>query len=100
MIEYNSLIDAIDKCEKEPLTPSNREKLSQLYIIFDHNFSEPLSKRQTEKQTVIATSGDSDFLKLLNGKSADDVWKIIDELVTTIGIIQPALYHGKVLYRL
>lgn len=96
MIDREELLCAIDQCEHEPMNPSVRQKLAQLYIIYDHSFDRQaeLKRIKTEKQTVISTSGDTDFLKLIDGKEAEKVWEIIDELVSTIGVIQPALYHG------
>lgn len=85
------MLNAIDECEVEPLTPAKREKLAQLYIIYNHLYSQPKS---TEKTKVISISGDSDFFKLVDGKDADSVLDVVGELVDTIQIIQPALYYG------
>lgn len=92
MITREWLLDAIDECECEPLTTANIQRLANLYIIYNHHYSQPTQNRKTEK--VIVTSGTSDFLKSVDGKSADDVFYIIDELVETIQLIQPALYYG------
>lgn len=92
MIDRELLLDAIDECEVEPLTSSNIQRLANLYTIYNHHYSQPTRNQKTEK--VIVTSGTSDFLKSVDGKSADDVLNIIDELVETIQIIQPALYYG------
>ena len=93
MISREWLLNAIDECEVEPLTPAKREKLAQLYIIYNHLYSQPISRR-TEKTKIISTSGDSDFLKAVDGKDADAVMGIVNELAETIQIIQPALYYG------
>ena len=92
MINRELLLDAIDRCECEPFTPAKRTELAELYIIYDHLFS--ASKNKTEKTTKVKTSGDSDFLAMVNGKNADDVWEIIDELIATIQLLQPNLYYG------
>ncbi len=95
MINRQELLDSIDECEKQPFTPAIREKLSQLYIIYDHfNGYSASNKRQTEKITAFATSGESDFLKLIDGKNVDDVMPIFSEMVATVKILQPALYNG------
>lgn len=91
MISRELLLDAIDRCECEPLTSAKRSELADLYIIYNYLF--PSNTKQTEK-TKVRTSGSSDFLAMVNGKSVDDVWGIIDELVATIQIIQPNLYYG------
>lgn len=86
MIDRNLLLDAIDECENEPLTSSNIQRLANLYIIYN--------QQSIPKAEKIKTSGDSDFLRSVDGKYADDVMNIIDELVETIQLIQPALYYG------
>ena len=91
MITREWLLDAIDECECEPLTTSNLERLANLYTIYNHLYSQPSNEEKTQK---FATSSDSDFLKAVDGKSVDDIFAIIDELVETIQLIQPALYYG------
>ena len=91
MISRELLLDAIDRCESEPLTPAKRSELADLYIIYNNLFPQSNS---TEKNTKVKTSGDSDFLLMVNGKNLNDVWGIIDELVATIQLLQPNLYYG------
>lgn len=93
MITREWLLDAIDECEVEPLTSANLERLANLYTIYNYLFTQP-AKQKKETQKIIATSGDSDFLKAVDGKSADAVFQIVNELVDTIQLIQPALYYG------
>ena len=45
---------------------------------------------QIEKYTE--TSGDSEFLKAVDGRKADKVWKLIDELVEAVKILHPRMY--------
>ena len=90
MITREWLLDAIDECECEPLTTANLERLANLYTIYNHLYSQPA----TMKKEKFATSSDSDFLKAVDGKSVDDIFAIIDELVETIQLIQPSLYYG------
>lgn len=92
MIDRELLLEAIDECEVEPLTSSNIQRLANLYIIYNHHYSQPTRNQKTEK--TLATSGSSDFLKSVDGKRADDVLNLINELVETIQLIQPALYYG------
>lgn len=92
MITREWLLDAIDECEVEPLTTANLSRLASLCTIYNHLYSQPVRNQKTEK--IITTSGSSDFLKSVDGKSADDVLNIINELVETIQLIQPALYYG------
>ena len=47
---------------------------------------------QTEN-TITFDSG-SEFSQLINGKTQDEVFKVIDELMQTIQVINPRLYDG------
>ena len=53
-----------------------------------------LSVSETEKQSVISTGGTSDFLKAVDGKEANAIWDIINELMASIKVIQPNLYDA------
>lgn len=96
MITRDWLLDAMQECETEPFTAPKREKLAQLYIIYDHlyGFQPNATKIKTEKQTVVSTGGTSDFLKTVEGKDANAVWAVIDELLTSIKVIQHGLYDA------
>ena len=45
---------------------------------------------QVEK--YIETTGDSKFLKSVDGRKADKVWKLMDELVEAVKILHPRMY--------
>ena len=36
--------------------------------------------------------GDSEFLKAVDGRKSDKVWKLIDELVEAVKILHPRMY--------
>ena len=42
--------------------------------------------------TIIQTDGDSEFLKAVDGRKADKVWKLIDELVEAVKILHSRMY--------
>ena len=92
MISREWLLDAMDECESEPITAAKREKLSQIYIIYDHLYG--FQKSTSEKQNQIEANGKSDFFRLINGKDLASVLAVIDELISTIQIIQPNLYNA------
>lgn len=96
MISQKWLLDAMDECESEPMTAAKREKLSQIYIIYDHlyGFQPNATKIKTEKKSVVSTGGTSDFLKAVEGKEANAIWDIINELMASIKVIQPNLYDA------
>ena len=41
---------------------------------------------------IVELVGDSEFLKAVDGKKADKVWKLIDELVEAVKILHPRMY--------
>ena len=43
-------------------------------------------------ETYIQTNGDSEFLRAVDGRKADKVWKLIDELVEAVKILHPRMY--------
>ena len=38
------------------------------------------------------SNGDNEFLKAVDGRKADKVWKLIDELVEAVKILHPRMY--------
>lgn len=94
MITERELLKAIKECESEPITPSKCDKLANFYIIYDHLFGVPEPSKAREVEYVISTNGNSAFLKIIDGMNADKVWKVMDELVETIRVINPRLYDG------
>ena len=43
-------------------------------------------------ETYIETTGDSEFLKAVDGRKSDKVWKLVDELVEAVKILHPRMY--------
>lgn len=101
MITEKELLQAIKECERDPVTYSKCEKLANFYIVYDHLYGdrgEP--KTATETIEIIRTSGDSEFLRIVDGVSVEQFLLVMDELLTkTLKIINPRLYDG-VLQRL
>ena len=44
--------------------------------------------------THITYTSDTEFSRAINGRRQEDVWPIIDELVSTVGVLMPRLYNG------
>ena len=97
MITERELLDAIKECERDPITMAKCDKLANFYIIHDHLYGDggySYNQAKTEIEKVIYTKSDSEFLQTVDGMNAEKVWKIIDELMETIKIINPRLYDG------
>ena len=88
-------------------TGNKRAVLADLIIIQDYLFGEPTWAQEAPQpmpmqsysappmeqvETYIETTGDSEFLKAVDGRKADKVWKLIDELVEAVKILHPRMY--------
>ena len=38
--------------------------------------------------------GESDFLRKIEGKDAEEMWLLMDELMETLRVVNPRLYNG------
>ena len=92
---------------REPVTGNKRAVLADLIIIQDYLFGEPTratepsyavptasySAPPTEQvETYVETNGDSEFLKAVDGKKSERLWKLMDELVEAVKILHPRMY--------
>lgn len=107
MITEKEIEQAIKDCLREPVTGNKRAVLADLIIIQDYLFGEPIQAQEAAQtmpmqsysaqpmeqvETIIETNGDSEFLKAVDGRKADKVWKLIDELVEAVKILHPRMY--------
>lgn len=107
MITEKEITQAIEECMREPVTGNKRAVLADLIIIQDYLFGEPIQSQVSQQpmpmqsyssppmeqvETYIETNGDSEFLKAVDGRKADKVWKLIDELVEAVKILHPRMY--------
>ena len=97
MITEKELIQAIEQCEAEPITPSKIAKLADFYIIYDHLFGEPFDygySKKTTPESVIETSGNTEFLNAVNGKPTQKVLDILNELMEATKALHPRMYDS------
>ena len=107
MITEKEIEQAIKECLREPVTGNKRAVLADLIIIQDYLCGEPTQAQETPQpmpmrshsappieqvETYIETTGDSEFLKAVDGRKADKVWKLMDELVEAVKILHPRMY--------
>lgn len=108
MITEKEVAQAIEECMQEPVTGNKRAVLADLIIIQDYLFGEPTLAQEVKQtpmpmqsysappmeqvETYIETTGDSEFLKAVDGRKADKVWKLMDELVEAVKILHPRMY--------
>ena len=92
MLSQRQLDNAIREFETAPANYENCKKLATFYTIFDHLYGEPrVEKRQED---IIGAYGDSEFLDTVANQESIKVWGIMDELMSTLRIVNPRLYEG------
>jgi hypothetical protein len=98
MFSKNEILDAIDDLEEAPATYQNAEKLATFYSLYDHLFvtKEPMNRIESIREVIIGKYGDSEFMRVIEGKKAEDVWLVMDELLQTIQMLQPRLYNATI----
>ena len=107
MITEKEVEQAIKEYLREPVTGNKKAVLDDLIIIQDYLFGEPMQAQEAPRpipmqsysappmeqvEKYIETNGDSEFLKAVDGRKADKVWKLIDELVEAVKILHPRMY--------
>ena len=108
MITEKDVLNAIDECMADPITGNKRAALAQLFVIHDHLFGEPTRAQEVPQMPMpmqsysappmeqveiyVETNGDSEFLKVVNGRKAERVWPLINELVEAVKILHPRMY--------
>ena len=107
MITEKEIEQAIKECLREPVTGNKRAVLADLIIIQDYLFGEPMQEQAApqpmpmqsysappieQAETYIETTGDSEFLKAVDGRKAERVWPLINELVEAVKILHPRMY--------
>lgn len=98
MIREEDLQEAIAECQGVRNPNANTcVKLASYYTILDHTKQEesvPTYSYAPPPNTVDTSFMESEFAKKINGKPADDMWQLMDELMDTLQIINPHLYDG------
>lgn len=96
MILERDLIQAIRECEADPITSNKVGKLADLYVIYDHLYGDPMSGYSTApaKDDRVYTPGGSAFLDAVDGRKADRVWRILDELMEATKTLHPRMYDA------
>lgn len=91
MFTKKELLSAIEECEKAPSKYTDCAKLATFYVLYDHLFPEDHGER-VEK--VIDVHGNTEFLAAISGADASKVWRIMDEVMSTLKGLQPRMYEG------
>ena len=108
MITEKEVEQAIQECMREPVTGNKSAVLADLIIIQVYLFGEPSRAQEIPQMPMpmqsysappmeqveiyVETNGDSEFLKAVDGRKAERVWKLMDELVEAVKILHPRMY--------
>lgn len=105
MYSREELVDAINQLlESSHHSIQNCEKLAAVYTVLDHISPDAQPHVNSfssyeVKQDIIGVYGDSKFLQAIAGKDTQAVWKIMNEMMDAISVLNPKL-HKAVLSRL
>ena len=101
MIKEQDLLEAIAECQGERNPNANTcIKLAAYYTILDHITDDgidrmpPIQYSFASKPNDVGHIGDSDFLIRIEGLEVEEVLQVMDELMTTLQVINPRLYEG------
>lgn len=110
MLDKQEIRKEIARLEYEESSYPNYAKLADLYIISaemekSNERIEPRYERlysrasaptemHIQQNTVVVDAADSDFLMAVSGKDAGAAWKIMDELMESLQVMQPRTYSA------
>jgi hypothetical protein len=89
MLNIDTINKEILELEKHDTTYATCEKLACLYTVRDH-----LTKYEEPETEMLSAYGDSDFMKAISGKSSHDVMCVMNELMSTLNVVNPRLYES------
>lgn len=87
MINPDKVNEEILMLERKDTTYATCERLAWLYIVRDH-----ITTQQAHQPTPLDISGDSEFLQAVDGKDSAAAWAIIDELMSTLAVVNNRVY--------
>lgn len=94
MVNEKELLTAIKECEKTPASYLNCERLANLITVYNHYYGEKHPYHESAYETVVQLDGTSEFMRIIDGKNAQGVWDIIDELMDTVKLLHPRIYDS------
>lgn len=104
MIDENEVNLWISRLETEESSWTNYQKLAALYIIQNQNvpkelekpmlYSAALAPVKTYAAETVGSYGDSDFLQAVSDMDPARAWKVMDELMDTLKIVNEKAYNS------
>ena len=101
MITEQELHEAIAECQGQRNPNANTcIKLASFYTILDHmeekpNYSEmPNYSFANETENTVKYQSGTEFADAVYGKDVDEIMGIMDELMSTLSVVNPPLYRS------
>lgn len=101
MITEQDLLEAIAECQGQRNPNANTcIKLAAYYTILNNLQQSDIpvshsgySYSPPHTENTVEYTSNTDFAKIINGKSASTMWAIVDELMSTLMYLNPKLYN-------
>lgn len=95
-VTRSEIEDAIRETEEGPKNYQTCQKLATYYALLDHMEPRQMyyEAREPKIEYEIGNYGNSDFLRMVAGCDPSYVWPIMDELLSTIQVLNPRLYDS------
>lgn len=97
MYTQAELQDAIDQLQEGKHSIANCERLAAVYTVLDHinpDFRGYSFDNGDKTEPTVGYYGKSEFLQAVQGKSEAEIWRLIDELMETLSVVNPRLYDS------
>ena len=101
MITEHELHEAIAECQGQRNPNSSTcIKLASFYTILDHMAEKPSYSEMpnysfaNETENTITYQSGTEFADAVYGRNVDEIMSIVDELMSTLSVINPSLYAG------
>ena len=91
MISLEEIEKEIQALEQQDTNYAVIERLSWLITVRNYLKDE---KQDIEPISTVSAEGESELMQLIHGMPDCDVWKVIDELVGVVKIVNPKLYNS------
>ena len=101
MIKKEELLDAIAECrgQRNP-NSSTCIKLASFYTILDHMAEKPSYSEMpnysfaNETENTVKYQSGTEFADAVYGRDVDEIMGIMDELMSTLSVVNPPLYRS------
>ena len=93
MITQKEIDEAIQEVEEQMSNYNDCQKLATFLTLEDLLYPKYRQYVKTGTETVIEYEGATEFSNIVNGKVADEVWQVFDELMEAFEWLYPRIYN-------